>query len=407
MASTKLNDYAARITDEVRNNILPFWIQHATDKKRRQILGALTNDLEADRTAARGALLSARVLWTYSAAHRAFGDPAYLEMAHLAHDDLIRNFWDREYEGFYWSVAADGRPLNARKQVYGQAFAIYALSEYHRASGLSEPLERAKRIYALLEKHACDRKQGGYFEAFSRSWGPIADMRLGDTDMNVPKSQNTHLHVMEAYTNLLRVWPDAGLHKAQASLVTIMLDRILTPETGHLKLFFSQDWVSQSDAVSYGHDIEAAWLFVEAAEVLQDSALLARLKPIVVRIAETTLAEGVDADGGVFNAGNPAGVTDFDKEWWPQAEAMVGFLCARQLSGDDRFLAAALKSWDFIDRHLVDRKHGEWFRGVNRQGEILPRQLKVSFWKCPYHNSRACIEAPRRLRLLADAAKHN
>ena len=404
MASTKLNDYAARITDEVRKNILPFWIQRATDRKRRQILGSLTNDLVIDRSAARGALLTSRVLWTFSAAYLAFKDPAYLEMAHLAHDDLIKNFWDREYEGFYWSIAADGRPLNPRKQVYGQAFAVYALSEYHRASGLSEPLERAKRLYGLLEKHARDRKLGGYFEAFSRSWGAIADMRLGESDMNVPKSQNTHLHVMEAYTNLLRVWPDAGLHEAQTSLVTIMLDRILTPETGHLKLFFTQDWVSQSDAVSYGHDIEAAWLFFEAAEVLKDQKLIARLKPIVVKIADATLAEGVDGDGGVYNAGNPSGATDFDKEWWPQAEAMVGFLCAREVSGDDRYLEAALKSWEFIDRHLVDRKHGEWFRGVNREGKLLTKQLKVSFWKCPYHNSRACLEAARRLRLLAGAA---
>lgn len=404
MASNKLNDYAARITDEARKNILPFWIQKAADWKQRRILGSLTNDLVVDPSAARGALLSARVLWTYSAAFLEYRDPAYLEMAQLAHDDLIKNFWDREHEGFFWSIAADGRPLNPRKQVYGQAFAIYALSEYHRASGLAEPLDRAKRLYALLEKHARDRKLGGYFEAFSRAWGTIADMRLGEADMNVPKSQNTHLHVMEAYTNLLRVWPDAGLREAQTSLVTIMLDRILTAETGHLKLFFTQDWVSQSEIVSYGHDIEAAWLFYEAAEVLQDRPLLERLKPIVVKIADATLAEGVDADGGVYNAGSPSGVTDFDKEWWPQAEAMVGFLCARQVSGQDKYLKAALKSWDFIDRHLVDRQHGEWFRGVNRKGEILAKQLKVSFWKCPYHNTRACLEGARRLRLLAGAA---
>ena len=153
--------------------------------------------------------------------------------------------------------------------------------------------------------------------------------------------------------------------------------------------------------VSYGHDIEAAWLLVEAAEVLQDKALLARLKPIVVKIADATLAEGVDVDGAIFNAGKPDKVTDYDKEWWPQAEAVVGFLCAYQVSGDKRYLEAALKCWDFIDSHLVDRTNGEWFRGVNREGRVLSQHLKVSFWKCPYHNSRACFEASRRLRQIS------
>lgn len=397
----RLRGYADRIEAELLQNILPFWMEWGVDRVRGTILGSLTNDLVVDRDAARGALLSARVLWTYSAAYLVHREPAFLEMARLAHDDLIKNFWDVEHRGFFWSIDAAGRPLNPRKQVYGQAFAIYALTEFHRASGLREPLDRAIELYRLLEQHARERTHGGYVEAFSREWGTIEDMRLGEADMNVPKSQNTHLHVMEAYTNLLRVWPDAAAKESQTALVNVMLDRILDERTGHLKLFFSRDWVSQTNVVSYGHDIEAAWLFLEAAEVLGDRELVARLKPLVVKIAEVTLAEGVDEDGALFNAGTPSGIVDFGKEWWPQAEAVVGFLCAYQVSGDERHLRAALRCWDFIATSLVDRNHGEWFRGVDREGRVLAQHLKVSFWKCPYHNGRACLEASRRLRALA------
>lgn len=400
MDSIQLKDCAGRIEAELLQNILPFWIKHTVNAPREIFHGAMTNDLVVDRTVARGALLSARILWTYSAAYLLYREPSHLEMARLAHDDLVGNFWDRENGGFYWSITAEGDPLNPRKQVYGQAFAIYALTEYHRATGQKEPLDRAILLFNLLEQHARDRELGGYFEAFSREWGTIADMRLGEADMNVPKSQNTHLHVMEAYTNLLRVWPDSAVKESQRSLVAVMLDRILDPATGHLQLFFSKDWVSQTDVVSYGHDIEAGWLLMEAAEALSDPALLARLKPLVVKIAEATLAEGVDSDGALFNAGTPKGVMDFEKEWWPQAEAVVGFLCAYQVSGDERFLKAALRCWDFIETHLVDRKHGEWFRGTSRDGRVLDKHLKVSFWKCPYHNGRACMEASRRLRAL-------
>jgi mannobiose 2-epimerase len=291
--------------------------------------------------------------------------------------------------------------LRDRKQVYGQAFAIYALTEYHRASGRSEPLPEAIAVYRLLETHAQERVHGGYLEAFSRTWQPIADMRLSVVDLNEPKSQNTHLHVMEAYTNLLRVWPDAGLRVAQTTLVETMLSRIVNPGTYHLGLFFANDWTLRSDRVSYGHDIEAAWLFTDAAEVLNEPVLLTRVRELATKIADVTLAEGVDTDGGLYNEGGPQGLTDTNKEWWPQAEAVVGFLNAFQISRNQRYLDAALRTWDFIEKYLIDRTNGEWFRGVTRSGALLPDQLKVSFWKCPYHNGRTGLEAVTRLRSLA------
>lgn len=401
MEDSVLQTYSARIEADLKNNLLPFWIERVVDQARGGFFGALTNDLVVDPAAARGALLTSRILWAYSAAYRKFGDASFRAMAEHACTDLMDSFLDVQHGGFCWSIGADGSVLRDRKQVYGQAFALYALAEYHRATGRPAPLDEAIELFHLLEAHARDRVHGGYLEARGPDWQPIEDLRLSEADLNEPKSQNTHLHVMEAYTNLLRVWPDESLRAAQRELIEVMLTRVVDPQTGHLGLFFANDWSPRSARISYGHDIEAAWLLTEAAEVVDDPGLIARTRALAIRLADITLAEGVDDDGGIFNEGGPHGLTNTDKEWWNQAEAVVGFLNARQISGDDRYLAAALRTWDFIERRLIDRTHGEWFRGVKRDGTLLAQELKVSFWKCPYHNGRAALEAVGRLQAIA------
>jgi mannobiose 2-epimerase len=393
-------DYIGRIEADLRQDILPFWMKNVVNVESRGFFGTVSNDLTVDRAAERGGLLTSRILWTFSAAYVRYRDPTYLAMADHAYNDLILHFHDAQHGGFWWSIAGDGKLLRDRKQVYGQAFALYALAEYHEATGKQEPLDMAIGLFRLIEAHAKAR-HGGYLEAFGRAWEPIADMRLSEVDLNEPKSQNTHLHIMEAYTRLLILWPDAVLKKALSALVEVMMSRIVNSETGHLGLFFAEDWALRSDRISYGHDIEAAWLLTWAADVLGDTGLSSRIRPLAIKIAEVTLAEGVDQDGGMYNQGSPAGLTDTNKEWWPQAEAVIGFLNAFELSGDDRFLSAALRAWDFIELRLIDRAGGEWFRGVTREGRVLGNELKVSFWKCPYHNGRTALEATRRLRELS------
>lgn len=377
-------------------------MEQAVNPADGTFFGALTNALVPDLSAERGALLTSRILWTYAAAYRQYRDPAYIAMADRAYKDLLGHFHDAENGGFWWSIAADGSVLRDRKQIYGQAFAIYALSEYHAATGRREPLDQAIAAFQLIEKHGRDSIHGGYLEAFARDWKPIEDVRLSLVDQNDPKSQNTHLHVLEAYTNLLRVWPDAGLQQSLTALLEIMLTRIVDARTGHLGLFFAEDWTPRSDKISYGHDIEAAWLFTEATNVLKDTALTERTHSLAIKIADVTLAEGIDADGGVYNEGSPAGLTNTNKEWWPQAEAVVGFLNAYQISGEERFLRAALQAWDFIEQRLIDRQNGEWLRGVTREGGPLDGELKISFWKCPYHNGRTGLESVRRLRAITN-----
>jgi mannobiose 2-epimerase len=387
-----------RIETDLRGNILPFWSRRVADRAAGTFHGQIANDGTVDRTAERGALLSSRILWTYAAAFRHYGDPLYRDMADLAHGDLMARYHDKEHGGFFWSVGVDGRVTRDRKQVYGQVFALYALTEYHAATKDGAALEAAKALFALLEKHARDPKAGGYFEAFARDWSPIADMRLSPVDQNDPKSQNTMLHVMEAYTRLLAVWRDDTVRAALREVVELMLTRILDARTNHLGLYFTADWQPTSDKISYGHDIEAAWLLNRAAATIGDALLIERTRAAALKIADTTLAEGVDADGGLYNMGAPAGVIDDTKEWWPQAEAVVGFVDAWQVSGDARYLAAAEKTWAFIEAYLVDKTNGEWFRGVTRDGHVIATFEKAGFWKCPYHNGRMGLEAVVRLR---------
>ncbi|HQF39814.1 MAG TPA: AGE family epimerase/isomerase [Opitutaceae bacterium] len=399
----QLRDLARRAESELRTNILPFWLKHARDRERGGFYGVIERDLKVRKDAPRGALLTARILWTFSAAHRRYQDPEYLKMAAWAYDDLLKRFWDAEHGGVRWTVKANGKPLEQRKQIYAQAFALYGLVEYHRATGDPVARDRAAAVFRLIEEHAYDREQGGYFEAFTRDWAALPEGTRSLMDTAEPKSQNTMLHIMEAYTNLYRVWPDDLLRRRLAELVDRMMTRVLDPNTKHLHLLLAADWSPRSQRISYGHDIEFSWLLTEAAAVLGDPSLRERVRPLAVEIAQVVRAEGLDADGGLHNEGGPEGLLDASKDWWPQAEATVGFLNAYQLSGEASHLRAAGRSWDFIEQRIVDRENGEWFWGRDPRGRVIARQPKAGLWKCPYHNGRACLELIERAEQLLGA----
>jgi cellobiose epimerase len=401
---TRLRAYMQRAETELCRNILPFWIQHTVDQENGGFYGKVTNDLHVDKTAPQGALLTSRILWTYSAAYRRYRNAAYLKMADWAYEDLMTRFWDREYGGLYWMVDVDGTPIKNRKQIYGQAFGIYALAETYAATGQEASLEKAQAIFQLLEQHAYDPIYKGYFEAFTRDWQIADDMSLNAGEQSEMKSMNTSIHIMEAFTNLLRVWPDETLRSRLSELIGAMMDHIISAETYHTILFFDETWAPRSENVSYGHDIETSWLLVEATEVLGDPILHERAETIAVKMAQAVYDEGVDPDGAVVYEKGPEGLEDSTKQWWPQAEAAVGFLSAYQLTGGAHFLEAAYRSWDFIDAYLVDRKFGGWIRYIERD-HTIPEGIsedgaKVSFWKCPYHNGRACMELAERLHKL-------
>src|SRR5665213_863260 len=399
--ATDLSTLASSTEQELKADILPFWMKYTRNPENGGYYGLIKADMTVRKGASRGALLTSRILWTYSAAYRSYHDPAYLEMATYAFRDLMDHFRDTESGGIFWTITADGKPLDSHKQVYGQVFAVYALAEYYRATGDKAALDEAIAIYRLVEEHAHDRRYGGYFDALDRKWGRTGG---GQTNLlgDAPKSQNSHIHILESYTELLRVWPDPGLLANQRDLIDVTVRHIIDPRTHHLILFLKDDWTPIGEAVSYGHDIELSWLLVEAANVVGDPALIAQVKPISLDIARVTLAEGVDPDGGVLREGGPRGFTDTDKEWWEQAEAVVGFLNAYQISGDVRYLDASRHSWDYIQARFIDRKYGDWINLVKRDGTPYPLP-KVGLWKCPYHSGRSCMEVIGRVRELTGA----
>lgn len=391
----------AAVLRELTENILPFWQGRMRDPNGG-FYGAADCAGIVDKKAPRASVVNARILWTFATATRVLG-ANYRATADWAFDYLRTRFIDSEYGGVYWLLDAGGRPLSDRKQIYAQAFAIYAFSEYARATGNRDSLGLAIDLFRLIEKHAADRERGGYIEALDRAWQPLEDMRLSDKDLNSPKSMNTHLHIMEAYTNLLRVWRDPALVARQAELIVLTLDRIVDSRTGHFRLFFDMDWRSLNDHISYGHDIEGSWLLVEAAEVLGNEALVVRARQAAVLMAERTLAEGRDRDGSLhYEAHGDGQLIDANKHWWPQAEALVGFQNAFEMTGNAAFQDAVRDVWAFIRDKVADHEHGEWHAKLTPAGRPTTAEEDADAclagpWKCPYHNGRACFEMLERL----------
>jgi mannobiose 2-epimerase len=411
--------------DVVENNILRFWLDKMMDYSNGGFYGRMTFDGELQPDAEKGAILNARILWAFSAAFRVLKHPEYLEAATRAKDYIVEHFIDQEYDGVYWSVDAKGDPLDTKKQFYAIGFAIYGLSEYARATGDREALEYALDLYDCIEAHALDKEHNGYIEACTREWGEIADMRLSELDANYPKSQNTHLHIIEPYTNLLRCLkelraqescdyvpaigavlpvgvtiPDETIVAVEGSvrnLIDIFTEHILNPETCHLDLFFEMDWTRGAGRLeSYGHDIECSWLLHEAALVLGDQMVLAKVEDVVKKVAKAS-EKGLRPDGSMIHEANlDTGYVDDDLHWWVQAENVVGWYNLWQHFGDEEAFFKAEKCWKYIKNQLIDWEYGEWYWSRHANGLLNTVDDKAGFWKCPYHNTRMCLEIIER-----------
>ena len=411
--------------DVLENNILPFWLEKMQDNENGGFYGRIDGSGVLHPDAEKGAILNARILWTFSAAYRVLEKEELLKAATRAKDYLVDHFIDPEYGGVYWSVDYKGEPLDTKKQFYAIAFAIYGLSEYARATGDREALEYALDLYDCIEEHAFDDEQNGYIEACTREWGKIGDMRLSELDANYPKSQNTHLHIMEAYANLLRclkemraqeqcdyvpaigsvlpvgisVPPETmvSVEGALRNIISIFIDKILNPETNHLDLFFDMDWTRGAGHLeSYGHDIECSWLLHEAALVLGDENLLEKVENVVQKVAKAS-EKGLREDGSMIHEANlDTGHVDDDLHWWVQAENVVGWFNIWQHFGDEEAFKKSEKCWHYIKENLVDFDNGEWYWSRHPDGSLNTVDDKAGFWKCPYHNSRMCLEIIER-----------
>ena len=415
----------SEMQDVLENNILHFWKTKMVDRENGGFYGRIDGHGTLHPEAEKGAILNARILWTFSSAYRILGKPEYLDMATRAKDYIIEHFIDPEYGGVYWSVDYKGNPLDTKKQFYAIGFALYGFSEYARATDDREALDIALQLYDCIEEHALDREHNGYIEASTREWGRIADMRLSEFDANFPKSQNTHLHIIEPYTNLLRCLKEMhaqescdyvpvlgsvlpigvsvpmetmiGVEASLRNLIDIFTDKILNPETHHLDLFFEMDWTRGAGHLeSYGHDIECSWLMHEAALVLGDEKVLRKVEDIVRLVAKAS-EKGLRPDGSMIHEANlDTGHADDDLHWWVQAENVVGWFNLWQHFGDEEAYERAVRCWEYIKSQLIDWDNGEWYWSRRPDGSLNLDDDKAGFWKCPYHNGRMCMEIIER-----------
>jgi mannobiose 2-epimerase len=386
----------SEVREELLQNILPFWSEKMTDQKNGGFHGRIDGNDQLIPNADKGGILNARILWSFSAAYLQEKNPLYLELANRAKDFILAHFFDPEFGGTYWTISFDGKPVDTKKQIYSQAFFLYAFTEHYRASGNESSLQTAIGLFRLIERRSFDAERNGYFEAYSRVWELLEDLRLSEKDANEKKTMNTHLHILEAYTNLYRVWKDPELARQLRNLILIFTEKIVNATTKHLDLFFDENWNSKAKIVSYGHDIEASWLIDEAARILADQELLAIVQKVCIQIAEAA-CEGLQPDGSiVYEKDYTTGHLDKDRHWWVQSEAVVGFLNAYELTGNTEWRNKAMKCWKYISENLIDRIHGEWFWSISDEGIANRKEDKAGFWKCPYHNSRMCLEVLSR-----------
>jgi cellobiose epimerase len=391
-----LQKLKTEVREELITNILPFWSTRMVNNEYGGFYGRINGNDQLIPDADKGGILNARILWTFSSAYLHEKNRSYLEMANRAKNFIQTHFFDPEFGGTYWTISFDGKPVDTKKQIYSQAFFIYAFSEHYRASGDISSLQTAIELFRIIEKHSFDRDLNGYFEAYSRDWNLLTDLRLSEKDANEKKTMNTHLHILEAYTNLFRVWQDEELARQLRNLILIFTEKIVNHATRHLDLFFDENWNSKAEIVSYGHDIEASWLIDEAVRALKDTVLLAEVQKICIGIAEAA-CEGLQSDGSfVYEKNNATGHLDKDRHWWVQAEAVVGFLNTFELTGNEEWLKKALNCWKYISENQIDRGGNEWFWSISDDGIPNRKEDKAGFWKCPYHNSRMCLEVSMR-----------
>lgn len=393
---------AARLREEARamlaERLVPFWSSLA-DEAHGGFYGQVGFDLSPMKTAPKGSILNSRILWFFSSAILALNRPELLHPARHAFRFLTEYCMDREHGGVYWAVNYNGAPMDTTKHTYAQAFAVYGLAAWYRASGEEAALTMAQELYHLMESRCADAL--GYGEAYDRAFSPVDNGNLSENGVHAARTMNTLLHVFEAYAGLYQAMPDAEVANSMHRILGLFEKKIYNPGLERQEVFFDAEMNSLIDLQSYGHDIEAAWLLDWGAGLLGNTALSRRVDAITGTLVQSVYRRAYR--GHSVRNERENGVEDEARVWWVQAEAIVGFLNEWQKRPRQvQFLEAALDIWDFVKKYLADpRCRGEWFWQVDAQGYPCPEKPIASPWKCPYHNGRMCIEIMRRC---ADAA---
>lgn len=392
------------VRTELMQRIVPFWMK-LRDDEHGGYYGYMDFDLNVDKTYEKGCILNSRILWFFANAYLVSKDEKLLKEADHAYQFMRDCCEDKENGGVFWSVTYDGKVSDSAKHTYNQAFAIYALSTYYDASGCTEALEFARKLFHIIETTCTD--SFGYLESFTGDWKPEDNDKLSENGLLADKTMNTLLHVLEAYTELYRVAPEKEVGAALRKILVAFKDQVYNPKTKRLEVFFDTKMDTISDLYSYGHDIEASWLLDRACDVLGKEELTEQTKQYTTVIASEVYKEALDHGNETGRASGETamnnecfkGEVDTTRVWWVQAEAMVGFYNCYQKTGEEQYKKISEDLWEYIKKYIIDKREGsEWFWDLDRAGEPASRKPIVEPWKCPYHNGRACMEMMRRIK---------
>jgi mannobiose 2-epimerase len=392
----RLEQMKEEISADLTLNLLPYWSDKMIDTINGGFYGRVDSKEQVHKDADKGGILNARILWTFSSAYRILKDSSYLRLANRAKDYMLTYFIDKEYGGAFRSVKANGEPSDTRKNILTESYFIYALAEYYRATGDQEALKKAREIFDLVEKYALDKESNGYFELYTRDWQRSRDLLINEKSIKDEKTMITHLHLVEAYATLYRVWPEKQMEERLRNILEVFNDKIVDKKTFHLIYFLDKNWTATTEIDSYGHDIEASWLIVEAASLLKDPELLEGVQKLSLKIADAA-AEGIQKDGSLLTEKDKStGHVVTARSWWEQAETIIGYLNAFELTGNESYIDKSVNCWNYIKLHFVDSKNGGWYSIVKENGEPGTSD-KAGFWTCPYHNGRMGMEVIERV----------
>ena len=400
--ASALKQLAVECAKELLNHILPFWLDLRDD--RGGFYGEVTSNLMLHPDAPKGVILHARILWTFSSVYLQTRKQEYLDAARHAYA-FLQQAWDPENGGFFWTLTPDGEPLEKDKYTYCNAFCIYSLCVFSEAAQEKRALELARKTASVIESHcAC---KTGYGEAYTHDWLPIINEHLSEHDLHPSRTMNTTLHLIEAYTELYRLTKDAEIGEKLHSLLQLTADRIYNAAHNRLDVFFDSQFRSLGDVDSYGHDIEASWFFGYACECLGDQELKKRFQEINYALAKHVCDTALH-DGALYSECYQK-ADDKTRIWWVQAEGVIGFLNAARTAEEtyhdteqaDSFYRCALRIWNYIKTYQINKKNGgEWYAETDETGKPKGEHEMAGLWKCPYHNSRMCLEVIQRVKAI-------
>lgn len=383
-----------------------WWEKYAQDSEFGGFYGRVLYDNTAVADADKSIILQARATWFFSAlAIHEKEDQRWLALAKHGYEFLLKYFWDSKNGGFVWMVDARGATIDSRKHLYAQAFGIYAFSAYSQAvsaqsnpsqsSANQEPLNYALKAFELIEKYGRDRQAGGYWEAFTADWSALKDVRLSEKENNFPKTMNTHLHLLEAYTELDKALQGQNkkVNSAISDLLVVYCERFVDLDSGHTRMFLQADWEDCSSFYSYGHDIESSWLLSKALSRVSDkTALELVVNTASTLLAQTSLLDGMNNKGFLNDECNKLNNDLSPAAWWVQVEAMVGFIWAWKHNQDKRYYEAVMRIWHYLEGNYRDVKRGEWYWFPTHYIKPENTEYKTGEWKGPYHTGRALME---------------